>query len=332
MTPFRQYMMFVFALLLLLTTGCAKTGRLGQDDDIVGTTLPELSAVPLGAGEKLNVVATTSIVADVVRQIGGEEIDLKILIPLGVDPHAFEPTPRDIAVVANAHVIFSNGLGLEGFLDVLISNAGKQTSLVPVSYGIRPLESANQNHEQAEEDDDDHGDVDPHTWFDPHNVILWSQLIKTTLQTLDPENASFYKQRAEAYQSELENLDAWILEQVAQIPEANRKLVTDHQVFSYFAERYGFEQTGTVVPGYNASAQPSAKELADLAQAIEGTGVKAIFVGKTVNPDLAQQIAEDMGIKIIFLYTGSLSAGDEAAASYIDFMRYNTQTIVESLK
>ena len=331
MARFLQYMMMVFALLLVVS-GCGRSNALQHSEDIVGTTLPELSAVSLGAGEKLNVVATTSIVADIVRQIGGDEITLKTLIPLGSDPHAFEPTPQDIAVVADAHVVFSNGLGLEGFLDALIANAGQQAGLVPVSYGIHPLESASQGHEHAEAAADGHEDVDPHTWFDPNNVIVWTQHIKTALQTLDPENASTYEQRAGVYQSELENLDRWISEQVIQIPEANRKLVTDHQVFSYFAERYGFEQIGTVVPGYNASAQPSAQELADLAHNIEAFSVKAIFVGKTVNPDLAQQIAGDMGIQLVFLYTGSLTEADGDAGSYIAFMRYNTHAIVSSLK
>ena len=332
MKTFHQDMVLLVTIVLLLMSGCDTTGGLHDDEHIAGTTLPELSAVRLGAGEKLNVVATTSIVADVVRQIGGDEINLKILIPRGSDPHAFEPTPRDITVVADAHVVFSNGLGLEGFLDDLIANAGKQAFLVPVSYSIHPLESANQDHEHAEEGAEGHEDVDPHTWFDPNSVIVWTQHIKTTLQTLNPENASLYEQRTGEYQSELRNLDMWISEQVVQISDVNRKLVTDHQVFSYFAERYGFEQIGTVVPGYNASAQPSAQELANLARNIEVYGVKAIFVGKTVNPDLAEQIAGDLGIQLVFLYTGSLSEDSGDAGSYIDFMRYNTLTIVSSLK
>jgi ABC-type Zn uptake system ZnuABC Zn-binding protein ZnuA len=317
--------------LLLVAGGCAKTGDMHDEEKSAGEILPQFSEVSLDAGEKLNVVATTSIVADVVKQVGGDEITLKTLIPLGADPHAFEPTPKDITVVADAHVVFSNGLGLEAFLDDLIANAGKQSSLLPVSTNIHPLESAHEDHEHAEEEDD-HGDVDPHTWFDPNNVIVWTQTIKAALQALDPDNASIYEERAGVYQDELENLDIWISEQVGQIPEANRKLVTDHQVFSYFAERYGFEQIGTVVPGYNASAQPSALELADLSRNIEEYAVEAIFVGKTVNPDLAQQIADDMGIQLVFLYTGSLSERDGEAGSYTAFMRYNTLAIVSSLK
>ncbi len=331
MKTFRQWMLILFALFLLVMSGCARIGGLPYgEEDIAGTVLPELSPVPLSAGEKLNVVATTSIVADVVNLVGGDHIVLKTLIPLGSDPHAFEPTPQDIAAVADAHVIFSNGLGLEAFLDALITNAGKQTPLIPVSYGILTLGSS--EYEEEAENTHDHEDVDPHSWFDPNNVFVWTQNIKSTLQALDPDNASQYEQRAGAYQSELEDLDVWITQQVAQLPEVNRKLVTDHKVFSYFAVRYGFEQIGTVVPGYNASAQPSAQELAELERRIEAHAVKAIFVGKTVNPDMAQQIAEDMGIQLVFLYTGSLTELDGDAGSYVDFMRYNTYAIVESLR
>jgi ABC-type Zn uptake system ZnuABC Zn-binding protein ZnuA len=167
-------------LLLVVTGGCDKTGGLHGEEGGTDAALPQFTAVPLDAGEKLNVVATTSIVADVVKQVGGDEINLKALIPLGADPHAFEPTPQDITLVANAHVIFSNGLGLEVFLDDLIANAGKQSSLVPVSYNIHPLENTHEDSEY-EEDEDGHEDVDPHTWFDPNNVIVWAQNIKTTL-------------------------------------------------------------------------------------------------------------------------------------------------------
>ncbi len=130
----------------------------------------------------------------------------------------------------------------------------------------------------------------------------------------------------------MEDLDLWIAQQVTLIPEANRKLVTDHQVFSYFAQKYGFEQIGTVVPGYNAAAQPSARELADLERRITADAVKAVFVGETVNPDTAQQIADDTGIQLFYFYTGSLSEPDGDAGSYVDFMRYNTNVIVAALK
>ena len=135
-----------------------------------------------------------------------------------------------------------------------------------------------------------------------------------------------------AYRQELIDLDQWILEQVAQIPEANRELVTDHQLFIYFANRYGFEQIGAIVPGYSTLSEPSAQELAQLEDAIRELGVRAIFVGNTVNPALAQRVANDTGTKLVFLYTGSLTEATGPAPTYLDYMRFNVQAIVEALK
>ncbi|MDF1512263.1 MAG: metal ABC transporter substrate-binding protein [Anaerolineae bacterium] len=341
MKYFHQRMALASLLLILFVSGCGSVEIPSGEDNHEGTEMPELPAATLGAGDKLNVVATTSIVADVVRQVGGDNLSLRTLIPPGADPHAFEPTPRDIAAVADAHVVFASGLGLEDFLETVIVNAGGHTPVVPVSFGMT-AEKSGQHVEDVDLNPSNAGDelghehasegVDPHTWFDPNNVIVWVRHILSALQALDPDNASWYARRAEAYQRELEALDAWIVEQVNQIPEANRKLVTDHEVFRYFAVRYGFEQIGTVVPGYNAAAQPSAQALAELERNIETYKVQAIFVGTTVNPDLAQQIARDVGVQLVVLYTGSLSEPDGDAGSYINFMRYNTQAIVESLK
>ena len=127
-------------------------------------------------------------------------------------------------------------------------------------------------------------------------------------------------------------MDAWIREQVAQIPPQNRKLVTDHLLFGYFAERYGFEQVGAIIPAYSTAAQPTAQEVAEIENAIRTLGVKAVFVGKTVNPALAQRVAEDTGIRLVGLYHGSLSEPGGEAATYLDYLRYNVTQIVNALK
>jgi len=283
--------------------------------------MPPLSPVPLGEGEKLQVIATTSIVADVVKNIGGDLIDLTTLIPPGSDPHTFEPTPRDAAAVAKAHVVFINGAGLEQFLEPLLESVGGTEKITSVSYGI-----------ELRRLDGEHGQADPHVWFDPYNVIVWTHNIEQALGALDPDNASAYTARARAYEAELRELDAWIRDQVAQVPAANRKLLTDHKVLGYFADRYGFEQVGTVIPGLSTLAQPSAQELTALEDIIRRHNVKAIFVGTTVNPRLAQQIADDTGASLVFLYTGSLSEPNGPADSYLSLMRYDVAAIVEALK
>jgi ABC-type Zn uptake system ZnuABC Zn-binding protein ZnuA len=289
--------------------------------------LPALSAVHLGDGEKLRVVATTNTVADVVSNVGRNRIELTGLLPAGADPHAYEPTPQDLRAVAGAHVIFANGVGLEAFLDEMIRNAGGDAPVVPVSRGIELLEV-----NPSEADEPDHLGADPHTWFDPKNVVIWTQNIERTLAALDPANAKVYEANAQAYVARLEALDAWIREQVAQVPAENRKIVSDHRVLGYFAQEYGFEVVGAVVEAYSAAAEPSAQELVTLEDSIRQLGVPAVFVGRSVNPKLAARVAEDTGIRLVPLYTGSLSEAGGEAGTYIDFMRYDVGAIVAALK
>ena len=281
-------------------------------------------AAPVGEHAPLRVVATTSIVGDVVAQVGGEWIALNVLLPVGSDPHNFEPTPQDIARVAEADVIFINGAGFEVFLAPLLESAGSQDRVVDLSAPLALLESADADHVEEE--------GDPHVWTDPRNVIRWVQEIAGALSALDEEHALEFQANAERYQAELEALDAWIREQVAQIPPENRQMVTDHAVFGYFAAAYGFQQVGALIPGYSTLAAPSARELAALEDAIQSLGVTTLFVGNTVNPSLAERVAGDTGVKLVFLYTGSLSAPDGEAPTYLDYMRYNTGAIVEALK
>jgi len=291
-------------------------------------TLSACAGTPVARDDKLNVVATTTIVGDVVRQVGGDAVALTVLLPVGTDPHTFDPSPQDMAKVADAGVIFANGAGLEAFLDRLLANAGGNADVVYVSEGLNLLEE----HSQTEGDTHGHGGADPHTWTDPNNVLQWVDNIEVALVRLDPDHAADYKANAEAYRAQLRDLDAWVREQVSTIPAENRKLVTDHETFAYFAQRYGFEQIGAIVPGYSTAAQPSAQDLADLEDHIKTYGVKAVFVGSTVNPALAQRVADDTGVKLISLYTGSLTEPGGEADSYLDYVKYNVEAIVEGLK
>ena len=310
-------------LCLALSSGCQSAVTPAQGSENQADEMPALSPMTLAQGEKLQVVASTSIVADVVRNVGGDLIDLTTLMPLGADPHAFEPTPQDAAAVADAHVVFINGAGLELFLESLLQSAGAAEKVVSVSQGIE-LRRLDDAHE--------HGDADPHVWFDPHNVVVWTRNIERALSALDPDHARAYAANSAAYQAQLRELDVWIQEQVAQVPAANRELLTDHTTFGYFAARYGFEQVGAVFPGLSTLAQPSARELAALSDAIRACDVKALFVGTTVNPRLARQVAEDTGTRLVFLYTGSLSEPGGPAADYLSLMRYDVSAIVDALK
>jgi ABC-type Zn uptake system ZnuABC Zn-binding protein ZnuA len=321
-------MLFLFPL-----DGCDSAATTPQRtaDAEIGRGMPELSPAALGMGEKLQVVATTNILGDVVVQIAGDQIELTVLMPVGTDPHAFEPTPQDVAAVFDAHIVFANGAGLEEFLEPLLESANAADKVIPVSQGIelRDFGTDSANSHQVE---DDHRGADPHTWTDPNNVVVWTHNIEHALSMLDPDGVETYRANAEAYEAALHDLGLWIEEQVAQLAEPDRRLVTDHATFGYFADRYGFEMVGAVIPGYSTLSEPSAQELAELQDVIRKLGVRAVFVGNTVNPSLAERIAEDTGVRIVFLYTGSLSERGGPASSYIEFMQYNVAQIVQALK
>jgi ABC-type Zn uptake system ZnuABC Zn-binding protein ZnuA len=331
-------------LMTLLSAGLAACGASpraepdgGEEehtDEADLTSIERLSPVELSEGERLRVVATTTIVGDVVAQVGQGAIDLVVLLPVGADPHGYTPTPKDLQTVADAHLVFLNGFGLEEALQETLDQAGG-AMLVSISEGIEPLSFEAGADEQGEDEGDAHHHpvgVDPHVWFDPTNVMIWAGNAARALGALDPANATFYQANADAYIDELEALDGWIEVQVEAVPPSNRVLVTDHAVFNPFAGRYGFEVVGTVIPAYSSNASVSAKELAELIETIETTGAPAVFVGLTVNPEVAEGVAVDTGVQVVPLYTGSLSEVGGPADSYIAMMRYDVAAIVEGLK
>lgn len=327
------------AVLVLAALGsCGPTTPKVEQEHTHEQEMAELEVISLGDGEKLKIVATTNIVGDVVRNVGNDQIDLTVLMDIGVDPHTYVPTPADTAAIHDAYVVFANGAGLEADLEEMFENAGGKAVHIHVSHGLE-LRSAPGGHEHEEEDaasskvegEHDHGDVDPHVWFSVPNVIRWVENIEHTLSALDPANAGVYEENAREYVHELEELDAWIQDQMAQIPEANRKLVTNHPVFGYFADRYGLEQVGAVY-SISPSSEPSAQDIAALEDAIGEHGVPAVFAESTVNPKLAEQVAQDVGVKLVPLYTGSLGSPGSGAETYLLLMRYDVNAIVDALK
>jgi len=284
----------------------------------------------------LNVLATTNIVGDVVARVGGDKIRLTVLLPTGSDPHSFEASPQDLAQAAEADLVFANGAGLEQFLDDMIESAGAGDRVVHVSEGIDLLGQEKQAESTGETHESENRHVykggDPHVWTDPNNVKVWVRNIESALSKADPENAGLYTSNADAYQSELEKLDAWIRSRVAAIPPEKRLIVTDHALLGYFAEQYGFRQVGAIVPAYSSLAEPTAQELARIEDSIASLDVRAVFVGKTVNPALAERLSHDTGVQLVFFYTGSLSEPSSEAGTYLDYMRYNTRAIVDALR
>ncbi|MHB1447956.1 MAG: metal ABC transporter substrate-binding protein [Bellilinea sp.] len=302
-----RYLILPALLLLVLLTACQPS-----------------AVTPAG---EMKVVATTSIVADVVQQIGGDAFTVSTLLLPNAEPHNFQPSPRDMAMVENASIIFANGAGLEEFLQPLIENAGAKARVIEVSDGIQLLEAP-----VEESNDGEPHTGDPHTWVDPNNVMVWVENIRAALVELDPANAAIYQANAARYTASLQELDSWVAEQVALIPAANRTLVTDHLVYGYFAARYGFEQIGAIIPGFSTSSSPSAQDLAQIEEAIRGRHVRAIFVSDAVTPTLAQRVSDDTGVQLVRLYHESFSEPGGPAATYLDMIHYNVNAMVAALK
>jgi ABC-type Zn uptake system ZnuABC Zn-binding protein ZnuA len=275
-------------------------------------------------------LATTTLIVDLVHNVGEDLIDLRTMLPIGSDAHTFSPTPQDVVAVADADVVFINGLGLEEFLRELLENAGGEAPVVAVSMNIEPRKLVNNG--EGEEHAHTAVGADPHVWMTPAKVIIMVHNIEQALSKLDPTNAETYAANAAAYVVQLEALDAWVKTQIESIPAENRKLVTDHETFGYYADRYGLTVVGAVIPAYSTSAEPSAQELAALQELIETQHVQAVFVGTTMNTVLAERIAADTGLKMVPLYTESLGASGSGVETYLDFIRYNTTAIVAALR
>jgi ABC-type Zn uptake system ZnuABC Zn-binding protein ZnuA len=316
------------ALLLLAACGrgTSPTGSgagAGQAAAQRDVRLPELHPARLAAGGKLQVVATTGIVGDVVKNVGGDAVDLTTLIGPGQDPHTYQPTPKDVAAIERAHVAFINGFHLEEGLEATIdAAASKGSPVVSVSAGIQPRPSSASDHAAA---------GDPHVWFDPANVKQWTGNIEATLSALDPADAAGYRERAAAYNRQLDELDSYVRTQVARIPSDRRKLVTDHEALGYFADRYGFQVLGAVIPSVSTSAEPSAGDLAALVDVIRAQGIPAIFIGTTTNPKVAELVARETGAQVLPLHTGETGAAGSGAETYLGMMRTNVDTIVKGL-
>ena len=342
------------AAALLVSLAFALVLACGSDPATEAPEQPSEGAAPATAGEtagrKLTVVTTSNILADWVRAVGGDRVEVFPLLPANADPHTFQPGAQDITRVADADVVFSVGLALEaGWLEELIANAaGDPEAIVPLGDGVDPIdfveileehgegEEEEEGHGEeghaAEEGDHGHGELDPHFWFDPIRVQQAVDSIAARLAAVDPAGQSFYHDNAAAYNGQLDSLHAWIQEQVATLRAERRVLVTSHDSFQYFAVRYGFEVAGAIFP-VTTQAEPTAQELSALIETIEHEGVPAVFTEKSHSERLARRVSEETGATLIGgLYTGSLGEVGGEAGTYVDLMRHNTTTIVEALR
>ncbi len=280
-----------------------------------------------GTKAAMKVIAAETFLADIAQNVAGDRVKVEALMPVGVDPHTFEPTPADAAKIADSTVIIVNGAGLEEFLARLLQNAGGSHAILEAAADLKSRQLRD-----GEIADPDHAG-DPHFWLDPNNVISYAENIRDGLSAADPAGTATYEANAEAYIAKLKDLDRWIADRVKEVPEANRMLVTNHDNFGYFADRYGFKIIGTVVPSVSTGSEPSAQQLAALIDHIQSTNAKAIFLEKGVNPQLAEQVAKETHATVVTdLYGDSLGEAGGPAATYIDMMKFNANAIVNALK
>lgn len=260
------------------------------------------------------VLVIEPVLADIAANISGGQMQIEVLIPPGADPHTFQPTPQDVAKIANSQMLIANGAGLEEWLQEVIDNAGGERLVVEAADGL--MESSDRP-------------GDPHFWLDPTYVIHYANQIRDGFIQIDPGGEARYVENTDKLVCELEELDAWISEEVEQIPADRRLLVTNHESFGYFADRYGFKVIGTIVPSVSTGSSPSAQQLVELVEAIRATKTGAIFLESGSNPKLAEQLAREAGIAVIADLRTQPFFPQEG---YIEMMKYNTQAIVEALR
>ena len=289
--------------------------------------LATLTAAACGAGgdgsARLRVVATTTQIGDFARNLGGDRIALTVLLKPNQDAHDFAPQPSQIKDLAQADVVLRNGVGLDDFVSKSLGSAPK-ASVVIVSTGVQLL---------AGSDAGEASGSDPHVWFSVANASKMVENVRLALADADPAGATYYKDNAARYLALLDDLDKRITSDVAQIPPACRRLVTNHDVFGYYAAAYGLQVVGSVIPSLSTNAQPSAADVAEIVRRIRQENIPAIFSEASANPALINQVAREAGVKVVSdLYADSLGPKGSAGDTYIKMMESNTRTIVEALK
>ncbi len=274
--------------------------------------------------QRLKVVATYSILGDVVQNIARDTIDLTVLVGPDGDTHTYEPVPQDSVTLSDANIIFENGLDFEAWLDDLYTASGSKAQRVVISTGITPGTIGL---------GDEAGETDPHIWQNPYNFVHVVEIVRDTLAAADPVNAVTYQLNANAYLTQLLDADSYILQQVQAIPTEQRKMVTSHDAFGYFASRYGFEEIGFAIDSVTTEGSgPSAADTAALVDAIKATGTRAVFPENIENADLVQQVADEAGVTVgAPLCSDALSPADGPCPTYLQLLRYNVDSIVGAL-
>lgn len=282
-----------------------------------------LGSISAAAAEPLNVVATFSILQDFVKQVGGGEVAVQALVPLGADPHTWEPSPREAALLADADLVVANGGGFDDWLLRLVRNAAKPgVPILLVAEELGPAEGGGSHHGH------DHG-ADPHLWLSVPNAISYVETIAAFLAEVSPERAAVFAERSSAYIDELRALDAKLTQELGQIPPEQRVIITYHNAFSYFAERYGFAVVEFLVR--NPDAEPNPRDLGRLVGLLQRLEKPAVFSEPqlTSGARYLEALARDAGAEVYVLFSDSLTA---EVPTYVQMMEYNLRVLMEALR
>ncbi len=277
-----------------------------------------------GSGAELDVVATTPVVADFVRNVGGDRVHVVQILKPGVDPHDYEASPADVQAIADADLVVESGVGLEAaWLDDTVGAAGYAGQVVDASRGVTIRTGAGT------------GSRDPHVWHDPTDARIMVGDIAAGLAAKDPAGKTGYERNAAAYDAKLAALDAENRAAIGTIPAAQRTLVTNHDAFGYYCARYGITFVGSIIPSFDTSAELSGNQLSDLVAKIERTGVRAVFSESSLPPRTAQTVAREAGVQVVegadSLYADGLGPVGSTGGTYLAAERHNTETIVKAL-
>jgi zinc/manganese transport system substrate-binding protein len=274
------------------------------------------ATAPARAGDRLNVVASFSILGDLVRNVGGTRVNVTTLVGPDGDVHVYVPTPADAKKIADAKLVFVNGLGLEGWLPRLVQSAGNKAVIITATAGIAPLKLGS--------------DADPHAWQSPLNAKIYVANIRNALVAADPADAEAFKSNANAYLAKLDALDGEVRQAVAQIPESRRKVISTHRAFGYFAATYGVEFVAPL--GVSTESEASARDIAGIITQIRAAKIPAVFLENISDPRLIRQIAAETGARVGgTLYSDSVTGEKGDSPTYIDMVRHNIKALTSAL-
>ena len=274
----------------------------------------------------LKVVASFSILGDLVRQIGGESIDLQTIVGPNEDTHVYEPTPKDVKRVAEANLVFINGFGFEGWIERLIEASGYKGPVVVVSSEITPRYDSTYCKCKSK-----HHHLDPHAWHNVPNVKSYISVIAKALSQKDPEHKDLYQMNAQTYQKKLDKIEHIIQKDFSEVPIAKRVAITTHDGFGYFGDHYGIQFLSPV--GLSTESEPSAKTIAQLIDFIKSHEIKVLFLENITSPKLMEQIASETNANLgAVLYSDALSDASGPASTYLQMMEYNAKALAMGMR